>query len=203
MTNTVLAGANNAVLNEYANLQPRLIGLEEIEETLSRLPFNKNDVAGLTGWGTQIRERGGDICISGPAADDRDTATWLNAGLFVLQSKALGVDILLIKVRDEKGRGKDESEYHFYAGQYASDQWMKGARFRSLTTGLAKIGNLFFLTENHASKPKNVQNGDRRNWSRRSHPPGAGSWHCLKLMVNRVVSPLSRKLGRRKGGQVS
>lgn len=123
-------------------MQTEFVGLEEIETAQILQPFDKDDVAVMTKWGNKIRKEGRDICLSRSAAQDRDTLSWMNAGLIVLQSRTLGVEILLTKAKAAEGIQRQGGMYQSFVGNYAKNQWGEGATFRSLETGLEIIANL-------------------------------------------------------------
>lgn len=125
-------------------MQYEFLSLKEIERTKTLLPFGKSDVIVLTEWGRQTRKEGRDFSFSRSAAEDRDTVSWLNTGLLILQSRALDIEILLIKAKNEEAIYRQESLYLSFVGNYSTDQWAEGAASGSLATALRIIGNLEF-----------------------------------------------------------
>ena len=123
-------------------MQSELVSLQEIEGTKSLLPFNRTDVVVLTEWGRQMRKEGGDFSFCRAASQDRDTATCLRAGLLILQSRSIGIEILLIKAKNEERMYRQENLYLSFIGSYSTDRWTQGAASGSLATGLRIIGNL-------------------------------------------------------------
>ena len=134
-------------------MQPEFLSLEEIERTKTLLPFSKSDVIVLMEWGRQTRREGKDFCFSRSAAEDLDMASWLKAGLLILQSRALGIEILLMKSKNEERIYRQESLYQSFIGNYPNDQWAQGAASGSLATGLRIISNLKFpVKSDHSAR---------------------------------------------------
>ena len=134
-------------------MQSEFLSLKEIERTKTLLPFSKSDVIVLTEWGRRTRREGRDFSFSRSAAEDRDTVSWLNTGLLILKSRALDIEILLIKAKNEEAIYRQESIYLSFVGNYSTDQWAEGAASGSLATGLRIIGNLEFpVKSDHSAR---------------------------------------------------
>ena len=123
-------------------MQTRLVDLKTIETTQTLLPFDKQEAVVLLDWANNARQRGAGIFLSKPAAEDRDLESWLNAGMIVLRSPTLAIDILLIKARTMESIQRHGRVYRAFFGDYAIDQWRKGTMFRSLKLGLKVIADL-------------------------------------------------------------
>ena len=126
------------------------VSLKDIETTRHLQPFARDDVILLTNWAVQVRSEKLDFCLSRSASKDRDTATWINGGMIVLQSRTLGMDILLTKTAAFNGTCNKDGGYHFMVGSYVKDQWEEGTAFRSLRAGLEIIASLYPPTKTSA-----------------------------------------------------
>ena len=123
-------------------MQKKSAGLGTIETTLSLLPFDGQDAVIMIDWANQIRQQGIRIFLSRDAATERDLASWMNAGLIVLRSQTLDVEILLIKAKATESVQIEGGVYRTFVGDYANDRWGEGATFRSLETALMVITEL-------------------------------------------------------------
>lgn len=93
-------------------------------------------------WANRVRQQGAGIFLSKSAAQDRDVESWLNAGLIVLRSPTLDIEILLTKAKAMESIQRQGRVYRAFIGDYAIDQWRKGTMFRSLKLGLNIIADL-------------------------------------------------------------
>lgn len=132
-------------------MQSEFAKLQDIKRSAILVPFDRTDLAVLTEWANKTRRDGRDFTFSKAATADRDTATWLRAGMLFLHSRALEIDILISKAKNEKRTLRQDTVYRSFIGSYSSDQWTKGAETDSLAAGLRIIGGLTFPAEGERS----------------------------------------------------